>query len=869
MARFIAAATLQMTVLLFLATASSPALAHVPHDIVDVIQLSPAYARDQTVFTSVRHNLLRSQDGGFTWRRLTLGLGPHVFTSLAVSPSFDIDETLFLGTYDGGVYRSQDGGLSWVQCNRGLTDIHVALVEVSPDFESDGSVLVATYDGDLHLTEDGGENWERIFQEPPIVQRPTNDEIRNFLGFFRTQGITSLRFAKEAIVLGTASGEVRISRDRGATWSSFRLPTPQRITSIEVPRGSSADGFFLVGTELEGVVRVLGWGASFEHAGGAVSGVHVTSLNSSRDAGGNLVLFATAWNDATFRSVDEGRTWTKHAEGLTKDSQAERPGDRFPHFLGIAVSEGFSSDSTVFVGGFDGLFKSTDAGVSWRELETLPIGLIVGLDVSPATDSGFSVGVTTYSAGIYSKTEQSESWTIDYSDALKWRLSAIAYSPNYADDGVLFVTGTGGSVFKSNGERHWTEARIPRKLTDKLYRIAQLRLESVSSWLRSSPARDTSSWDWNIHPAPLAISPDFGEDGTVFVGTRAHGLFRSLDGGSSFSLVWEPPGMRPFSLVVSPRFSSDRTAFATAADGVYRSRDGGVRWQRVGSGDEFGQANLAVSPDYPTDHTLFAGGRRGLFRSRDGGETWQRLTIDPADAEGAIDGIALSPNFGVEPHVLVRTTGRGLVRSRDGGETFERLGDGPSGHSYAFSVMADFTEREWAPLIKFSPNYQSDRTVYASSMMHLLKSTDTGSTWELVPRPVRYESAHLRGDVWVSRFAAKGLWRILDGAEFTRSMTSWADWPGDEARLTFVGTGIRWIGARGPDHGMAEVFIDGVARTRVDQYAGARESGVVSFSETELAWGPHTLTIEIAEARNEAASGSRVEIDAIDVLGYR
>lgn len=870
MTRFIASASLRAIVVLFVAGASFPTLAHVPHDVVNAVEISPAYSRDRMVFASVRENLLRSRDGGFTWRRLTLGLGRVAFTDLDASPSFEADSTLFLATWDGGIYRSQDGGLFWEQRNRGLSDLRIALVEVSEGFASDRSALAATFLGDLYLTEDSGESWKRIMQEPPVTLNPPNEEVGWSEGFLRARGITSLRFAKEAIVVGTARGEIRISRDRGVTWASLRLPTPQRITSIEVPEGSS-DGLLFVGTELDGVVRVLDWGASFEFAGGAASGEHITSLTSAKDAEGRLILFASAWDDGVLRSLDVGRTWTKQAEGLTRDRQADDLRYGHPHFRGIAASDGYSSDSTLFVGGFDGLFKSSDGGESWRQLETLPFGGVVGLDLSPMTDSGFAVALSTYVAGVYTRNAGKDSWEIDKNaNVLKPRLSAIGYSPDYSEDGLLFVTGIGNTIARrSLADPLWIMSRVPRKFTDEVYRAALLRFRSIHSWFSSSPLLDFSDYYWNIRPSLIEFSPDFREDRTLFVGTFMHGLFRSVDGGSSFSLVLEGAERSLYSVAVSPEFGADGTAFASTLEGIFQSRDRGVSWKKLRSIGELGKPVLAVSPAYGADRTVFAGGRGGLFRSRDGGETWERLVLAGAGSEGEVDGIALSPAFGEEPHMLVRTTGRGLLRSRDGGETFERIGDGGSDYSYTFSAMSGLADREMDSLIKYSPDYRSDRTIYASSVLHLLKSTDGGSSWESVPRPVRYDTAVLGWDRWTSAYATKGLWRILEGSQFTRGMTSWADWPGDETQFTFVGTGVRWIGARGPDHGMADVLIDGVHRARVDQYSEMGESGVLSFSETGLGWGPHVLTITIADARNERSSAPRIEIDAFDVLGYR
>ena len=80
-----------------------------------------------------------------------------------------------------------------------------------------------------------------------------------------------------------------------------------------------------------------------------------------------------------------------------------------------------------------------------------------------------------------------------------------------------------------------------------------------------------------IDPISLAISPDFSNDNTLFMGLDGWdmGVFRSTDGGDSWQEVYE--GLRGSAhggwVVLSPNFASDRTVFAGRGNG-------GVVWQR-------------------------------------------------------------------------------------------------------------------------------------------------------------------------------------------------------------------------------------------------------------------------------------------------
>src|SRR5205807_10450312 len=50
------------------------------------------------------------------------------------------------------------------------------------------------------------------------------------------------------------------------------------------------------------------------------------------------------------------------------------------------------------------------------------------------------------------------------------------------------------------------------------------------------------------------------------------------------------------------------------------------------------------------------------------------------------------------------------------------------------------------------------------------------------------------------------------------------------ATLTFSGTGVSWLGLRGPQTGIARVSLDGVSEADVDSYASAEQVQAVLFA---------------------------------------
>jgi hypothetical protein len=89
---------------------------------------------------------------------------------------------------------------------------------------------------------------------------------------------------------------------------------------------------------------------------------------------------------------------------------------------------------------------------------------------------------------------------------------------------------------------------------------------------------------------------------------------------------------------------------------------------------------------------------------------------------------------------------------------------------------------------------------------------------------------------------------------------------GARARVTFTGTGVDWITARGKAYGKASVTIDGVAKGTVDLYAAAQTWRVV-LGYAGLAPGSHTMVLQLLGTKRAAATGTKVVLDGFTVHG--
>jgi hypothetical protein len=92
-----------------------------------------------------------------------------------------------------------------------------------------------------------------------------------------------------------------------------------------------------------------------------------------------------------------------------------------------------------------------------------------------------------------------------------------------------------------------------------------------------------------------------------------------------------------------------------------------------------------------------------------------------------------------------------------------------------------------------------------------------------------------------------------------------ADGTPTRATLGFNGTAVSWIGFKGPQTGIARVYLDGTLVATVDTYAATEALEAVLHTSNGLAGGPHTLAIESTGTRNPSSSDILVIVDAFDV----
>ena len=704
------------------------------------LAISPDFATDRTLWVSAfdyssARGIYHSTDGGDTWTPLAPSIAAQ---SLVASPNFALDQTLFAGTAISGLQKSTDGGLSW----RPVLSGAITALTISPLYGASQTLYAAGHadlnaPGQIHRSLDGGETWRELQTGIPETD---NGERRV---------ISSLIFAADGSLLAGVSygremggGAVYRSIDGGESWASlggdltatnvlslgshlghklaFFAGSDAGLWQQRVSQGGPAEpGTWISHGPRGGRGQVLALSPNYPADGLVFSGEWLTNFTGT-EAGLGII-----------RSTDGGRTWQSSSRGTE--------GVRYSSALhAYAFSPDFTTDQTLFAGTGGGLFQSTDGGDSWTWLTGLyfgPPGSIIEVAVAPNySNSGHMLAAGGY-GGLYLSQDSGETWTLDPTISGP---SDIAYSPDFALDQTIFVTGFDGLYRSSSGASSWQ----------------QVLTATVST---------------------LALSPHYATEATLFAaGQRLH---RSQDGGQTWTNLEIAPNTRITALAISPNFGAgDDTLFAGTTGGLYRSVDGGDNWEAVAPLAGESILSLALSPGWPAHAELLIGTARGVFRLGVGGSL-----IPPTSglATLATGPLARSRDAAL---LIAGAPDHGLYGSTDEGQSWQPMGL-QAGNSF-YSI----------PAVAVSPTFAQDQTIFAAQQSsisigaNLYRTPDGGQTWDAI-----YNTDHIGGLALSPNFVADGaIFMTADGGRVLASGNrgdSWVEigtWPGNRASLQHV-----------------------------------------------------------------------------------
>jgi photosystem II stability/assembly factor-like uncharacterized protein len=456
-----------------------------------------ACASPDLVFLAAGVAVYRSQDGGATWAEtLVIKRGMQ---SVAVSPGFACDGTVFAVDGAGRLFRSTDGGETWEEIARvahigGASDARVFL-SISPVFPSDPTLWAAA-EGTAYRSIDAGLSWEPVDPGQPlvgdvrlvpnpnypahpgleVVSAPLVDPL--LLPPDLAYPATAFAACGPTLWLGTTHGLFR-STDGGQTWAEANAGLPRTALGLSA---IGADGAYY-GLCAGRLYRLSLGGAGWEllsrlpeaDFGGGTVMVRDMAVVTTPDGPGVVAL--TTY-DGLFVSLDGGRSWERmEAEGL--------PPVMFKYPLPLLSSDFAQSGVAHLAYGGD-LYRTQDGGHSWAEVDGVP-----RLESLAETPDGRLIGLT-WSAVYEWDPALGEDWVR--------RASALFHGApkvvRYVNDRLAVAVADEDFYLSQDGGRSWLH-------------IGRSELEGARD-CTISPGFDTDRAVYAVGPDTLYVSTDAG-----------------------------------------------------------------------------------------------------------------------------------------------------------------------------------------------------------------------------------------------------------------------------------------------------------------------------------------------------------------------
>ncbi len=503
----------------------------------------------KTILAGATSGVYRSTDDGISWSLFAVGLINKDINSLFVS-----DTTIFAAT-NKGLYRSTDNGNTWDNRQNGLVNL-----AINSFAKSETTIFAATNKG-LYRSTDNGNMWQ------------VTGFADQYIGNCATSGMN--------LYVGTKDGLYR-STDNGETWNMGDTVMVKNIYFVAV------SGTNIYVSTFNGVFRSNDKGDSWFKVESMPFIVHWLYVSGSN-------VYAWDYDRTLYRYEETNSTLTK----ITVNN------------LGVRAL--IVKDTILFAGTEEGVYRSTDNGISWygldskETIEYVRSLLVHSGTVFAGTDNG-----------IYRSTNNGDMW-IDANVGL-----TDTKIRSFLAHGNIIFAGTDKGIYRStnNGDT-WSAIGM------KDHEIASLVLSGNIIFAGTSARGIYRSYDngdtWNF--AGLSghnVYSLVANTEMLFAGTWGRGVYRSIDNGQT----WNITGLsnkNVLSLVVN-----GKTLFAGLyPDFAHYSTDNGDTWSSTTSADY--AFSFAV-----TDESIFAGTQKRVYRLMNNEDEWGDIGLSGLDVRSLV-----------------------------------------------------------------------------------------------------------------------------------------------------------------------------------------------------------------------------------------
>lgn len=463
-----------------------------------------------------------THDGGETWNHTKKQLNGDYLDSFFLNDSVG----WVCGTYQI-VAKTEDGGQSWTTLSNSIVSArHHKVIE----FANEQTGYVAgyswgsTYYPVLKRTDDGGISWQEL---------PIPEGVESIMGMSVLGPDNIWITAENNIYNPGLHGYVAAafhSTDGGQTWTLHYLsenysPGVSKIKFIDENNGyviSNSDLFITQDGGQSWEESIITGPSSYSFTDISITENHSIYISSSVPG--------------LWKSTDGGNNWE----------------NKFVGEIGNLTDITFVDDNLGYLCGYDNLnnyvFKTEDGGQNWEESyseQRTNASPIIRLEI---TDLGHIISAT-LNRRIIKSTDQGANWEVF--DATT---DVSINSLTVPSEEVIFAGTSGGTIFKStNGAESWSEINFPiipgYFLTKDLHFFdglnglgAMNKLSNQGKLFRTSDGGQT--WvELHYGYTNRIQGISFYNQSVGIINVEDIGLLKTLDGGQSWSTIYENPSI--------------------------------------------------------------------------------------------------------------------------------------------------------------------------------------------------------------------------------------------------------------------------------------------------------------------------------------
>jgi photosystem II stability/assembly factor-like uncharacterized protein len=579
--------------------------------------------------------------------------------------------TFYLAAAGGGVWKTTNGGTNWAVLTDGLPSIMSGAIAIDP---GNASVLyygtgelnysLDSYYGDgVYKTTNGGSSWSKIVGVATV-------------GSYVSQIV--VHPTSSSLVYLSGSAGVLKSTDGGTTWASTSSGANANCV-IADPTDSQ-----ILYTTLDGVLVSFGvvrkstnGGASWSTLGGGLPTSDVGRVQLAMAPSDHNTLYASIANATSgtgliglYRTTDGGASWILQAsspnylsgQGFYNNAVCVKPTDANTVIAGgldnyrsttggsgltkLTAWDTFTASifthadthflmyngTVLYCGSDGGVFKSTNDGTSWSDMNaTISTLQYVSADYDPtnssllyggcqdndkqtSTDGGTTWIQRTTGDGGYTVVDPVLTTTV-YSQYVQ---GSCLRSTN---SGVSFTeirpNGGSGGLFYNPFEMAPGDPQTLVYGVSQVWKTTTARTATGASWTQIA---STATVGATAGVSAIGISST--NTSKMYVGTDNGRILVTTDNGTNWTTTTGYPYVSD--LAVDP--SNDDICYATftgfsASQHVYRTANGGTSWSSVTSNLPNIPCNtIVVVPQTP--RWMFVGTDLGVYQSTNEGASW-------------------------------------------------------------------------------------------------------------------------------------------------------------------------------------------------------------------------------------------------------